>query len=166
MKRSLFLYLTILAVLTSIFTYMFLSKEVAFEQNRYEKTTKKLRDSLRLVSNQLADANYFSLAKNENAQNYFDNDNVKKPMDYAKIIPLVTEKLMDLNEDPKGNPYIGQDKIGSNKFIINKVKLLNHRWIIADYSDGEYWGEVLIKYFIDDNEQVTFETVNSILYQK
>ena len=166
MKRSLFLYLTILAVLTSIFTYMFLSKEVAFEQNRYEKTTKKLRDSLRLVSNQLADANYFSLAKNEKAQNYFDNDNVKKPMDYAKIIPLVTEKLMDLNEDPKGNPYIGQDKIGSNKFIINKVKLLNHRWIIADYSDGEYWGEVLIKYFIDDNEQVTFETVNSILYQK
>ena len=166
MKRSLFLYLTILAVLTSIFTYMFLSKEVAFEQNRYEKTTKKLRDSLRLVSNQLADANYFSLAKNENAQNYFDNDNVKKPMDYAKIIPLVTEKLMDLNEDPKGNPYIGQDKIGANKFIINKVKLLNHRWIIADYSDGEYWGEVLIKYFIDDNEQVTFETVNSILYQK
>lgn len=166
MKRSLFLYLTILAVLTSIFTYMFLSKEVAFEQNRYEKTTKKLRDSLRLVSNQLADANYFSLAKNENAQNYFDNDNVKKPMDYSKIIPLVTEKLMDLNEDPKGNPYIGQDKIGGNKFIINKVKLLNHRWIIADYSDGEYWGEVLIKYFIDDNEQVTFETVNSILYQK
>jgi hypothetical protein len=87
-------------------------------------------------------------------------------MDYAKIIPLVTEKLMDLNEDPNGNPYIGQDKIGANKFIINKVKLLNHRWIIADYSDGEYWGEVLIKYFIDDNEQVTFETVNSILYQK
>ena len=32
--------------------------------------------------------------------------------------------------------------------------MLNHRWIIADYSDGEYWGEVLIKYFIDDNEQV------------
>lgn len=166
MKKSLFLYLTILAVLSTIFTYMFLSKEVTFEQNRYDKTTKKLRDSLSLVSNQLVAANYFSLEKNENAQNYFDNDNVKKPMDYAKIIPLVTEKLMDLNEDPKGNPYIGQDQIGTNKFIINKVKLLNHRWIIADYSDGEYWGEVLIKYFIDDNEQVTFETVNSILYQK
>jgi hypothetical protein len=78
----------------------------------------------------------------------------------------VTEKLIDFNVDSNGNPYIGQDKIGANKFIINKVKLLNHRWIIADYSDGEYWGEVLIKYFIDDNEQVTFETINSILYQK
>jgi hypothetical protein len=37
----------------------------------------------------------------------------------------------------KGNPYVGQDQ-GANKFIINKVKVLNHRWIIADFSDGEY----------------------------
>lgn len=162
MKKSLLLYLFILAVLMNIFTYMYFSKQATFEKERVEKMKIKL-DS---VAAKVADADYFSLAYNENAQNYFDNDNVKKPMDYAKIIPLVTEKLMDLNEDPKGNPYIGQDKIGANKFIINKVKLLNHRWIIADYSDGEYWGEVLIKYFIDDNEQVTFETVNSILYQK
>lgn len=162
MKKSLLLYLFILAVLMNIFTYMYFSKQAAFEKERVEKMKIKL-DS---VAGKVADADYFSLAYNENAQNYFDNDNVKKPMDYVKIIPLVTEKLMDLNEDPKGNPYIDQDKIGANKFIINKVKLLNHRWIIADYSDGEYWGEVLIKYFIDDNEQVTFETVNSILYQK
>jgi hypothetical protein len=46
---------------------------------------------------------------------------------------------MDLNANPKGNPYVGQDQIGANKFIINKVKVLNHRWIIADFSDGEYW---------------------------
>jgi hypothetical protein len=39
----------------------------------------------------------------------------------------------------KGNPYVGQDQIKTNKFIINKVKVLNHRWIIADFSDGEYW---------------------------
>lgn len=162
MKKSLLLYLFILAVLMNIFTYMYFSKQTTFEKERVEKMKIKI-DS---VASKVADADYFSLAYNENAQNYFDNDNVKVRMDYTKIIPLVTEKLMDLNESPKGNPYIGQDQIGANKFIINKVKLLNHRWIIADYSDGEYWGEVLIKYFIDDNEQVTFETVNSILYQK
>ena len=53
-----------------------------------------------------------------------------------------------------------------NKLIINKVKILNHRWIIADFSDGEYWGEVLIKYFINDDETVSFETFQSLLYQK
>jgi hypothetical protein len=36
----------------------------------------------------------------------------------------------------QGNPYVGQDKIGENKFIINS-KNLNHRWIIADFSDGD-----------------------------
>ncbi|RTY85948.1 hypothetical protein EKM02_11960 [Flavobacterium sp. RSP49] len=166
MKNSLFLYLTILAVLSTVFTYMFLSKQVVFEQTRYEKTTKKLRDSLSLVSNQLVDANYFSLEKNENAQNYFDTTSANKTIQYEKLIPFVTEKLLDLNANPKGNPYTGQDQISTNKFIINKVKILNHRWIIADYSDGEIWGEVLLKYFVNDDESISFEVNQSLLYQK
>lgn len=166
MKQSLFLYLTILAVLSSIFTYMFLSKQVEFEQTRYEKTTKKLRDSLNLVSNQLADANYFSLAKNENAQNYFDSGSSEKIIQYEKIIPVVTEKLLDYNANPKGNPFTGQDQIGTNKFIINKVRILNHRWIIADFSDGEIWGEVLLKYFVNTDDSISFEVSQSLLYQK
>jgi hypothetical protein len=166
MKQSLFLYLTILAVLSSIFTYMFLSKQVAFEQTRYEKTTKKLRDSLSLVSNQLADANYFSLAKNENAQNYFDSGSSDKIIQYEKLIPVVTEKLLDFNSNAKGNPYTGQDQIGANKFIINKVRVLNHRWIIADFSDGEIWGEVLLKYFVNADDSISFEVNQSLLYQK
>ena len=166
MKKSLFLYLTILAVLSTVFTYMFLSKQVTFEQNRYDKTTKKLRDSLSLVSNQLVDANYFSLEKNENAQNYFDSGNGDKMIQFEKLIPVVTEKLLDFNANPKGNPYTGQDQIGTNKFIINKVRILNHRWIIADYSDGEIWGEVLLKYFVNPDESISFEVNQSLLYQK
>ncbi|MDI6049930.1 hypothetical protein QLS31_08815 [Flavobacterium sp. XS2P24] len=166
MKQSLFLYLTILVVLSSIFTYMFLSKQVEFEQKRYEKTTKKLRDSLRLVSNQLTDANYFSLEKNENAQNYFDSGSSEKIIQYEKLIPVVTEKLLDYNSNPKGNPYTGQDQIGANKFIVNKVRILNHRWIIADFSDGEIWGEVLLKYFVNADDSISFEVNQSLLYQK
>ena len=166
MKNSLFLYLTILAVLSTVFTYMFLSKQVVFEQTRYEKTTKKLRDSLSLVSNQLVDANYFSLEKNENAQNYFDTTSANKTIQYEKLIPFVTEKLLDLNANPKGNPYTGQDQISINKFIINKVKILNHRWIIADYSDGEIWGEVFLKYFVNEDKSISFEVNQSLLYQK
>ena len=56
--------------------------------------------------------------------------------------------------------------MGEQKFIINKVKILNHRWIIADFSDGEYWGEVLIKYFVNEDETISFETFESLLYQK
>jgi hypothetical protein len=127
---------------------MFLSKEVAFEQQRFKKVTTKLKDSLNAVTNKLADSNYFSLEKNENAQNYFDTGTGQKIIQYEKLIPYVTEKLLDFNANPKGNPYVGQDQVGANKFVINKVKILNHRWIIADYSDGEIWGEVLLKAFL------------------
>lgn len=166
MKRSLMLYAVILIVLMNIYTYMFLSKEVAFEQDKYTKVTTRLKDSLKSVTNKLADANYFSLAKNENAQNYFDSASGEKTIRYEKLIPVVTEKLLDYNSNPKGNPYTGQDQIGANKFIINKVRILNHRWIIADFSDGEIWGEVLLKYFVNPDESIAFEVNQSLLYQK
>ena len=166
MKKSLLLYLFILAVLMNIYTYMFLSKEVTFEQDRFTKTTTKLKDSLASVTNKLTDANYFSLKNNENAQNYFDSSSSEKTIQYEKLIPVVTEKLLDFNANPKGNPYTGQDQIGANKFIINKVKILNHRWIIADFSDGEIWGEVLLKYFVNADETISFEVNQSVLYQK
>jgi hypothetical protein len=166
MKKSLLLYAFILTVLLNIFTYMFYSKEVDFEQKRYEKATKKLRDSIALISTQFNEANYFSLEKNENAQNYFDSENSDNMIPYEKLIPYVTEKLLDYNSNPNGNPYVGQDKIGENKFIVNKIKILNHRWIIADFSDGEIWGEVLLKYFVNEDQSISFEVNQSLLYQK
>lgn len=161
------LYLFITAILMNVFTYMFYSKEVKFEKERYAKTTQKLRDSISLVSNKLAESGYFSLEYNENAQNYFDNSAAGgKIIQYEKLIPVVTEKLLDLNSNPNGNPFTGQDKIGDKKFIINKIKVLNHRWIIADYSNGELWGEVLLKYFINKDETIDFEVNQTLLYQK
>jgi len=166
MKKSLFLYLFIIAILMNIFTFMYFSKRIVFEESQFSKTNTKYKDSLTSVTAKLADAGYFSLEFNQNAQNYFDAGDAEKFIPYEKLIPYVTEKLMDLNANPKGNPYIGQDQIGAQKFVINKARILNHRWIIADYSDGEYWGEVLLKYFINPDETVSFETIQSLLYQK
>lgn len=166
MKKSLLLYLCILVLLLNVFTFMYFSKELDFEKNRFANKEKKWNNNLNSLTNKLTDANYFSLEKNENAQNYFNPENATKTIQVEKLIPFVTEKLMDLNANPKGNPYVGQDQIGANKFIINKVRIINHRWIIADFSDGEYWGEVLIKYFINDDESVSFETIQSLIYQK
>lgn len=166
MKKSLFLYLFILAVLVNIFTYMYYSKKMLFDETRFAVTNTKLKDSLMAVSAKCDDANYFSLENNQNAQNYFDFSNSNKFNSYDELISYVKVKLMDLNENPKGNPYTGQEQLGAQKFIINKAKVLNHRWIIADYSDGKYWGEVLLKYFINDDKTVSFEIVQSFLYQE
>lgn len=150
----------------NVFTYMYFSKQLAFEKDKSTKAEANFKKVLQTINDKLIDANYFSLEKNENAQNYFNPDNATKTIQIEKLIPIVNEKLMDFNSNPKGNPYVGQDQIGTNKFIINKVKILNHRWIIADFSDGEYWGEVLIKYFVNDDETISFETFQSLLYQK
>ncbi|RZJ28946.1 MAG: hypothetical protein EOO48_08720 [Flavobacterium sp.] len=166
MKKSLLLYLFILAVLMNIFTYMYFSKKTTFDDTKYVTANKKLKDSLDVLSNKLSDANYFDFNYNQNAQDYVVNNELDKIVPYEKIVPFVTQKLMDLNEDPNGNPYTGQTKISDKKFIINKAKILNHRWIIADYSDGTYWGEVLLKYFINPDKTVSFEVVQSLIYQK
>lgn len=165
MKKSLFLYLFIMVVLINVFTFMYFTKKEAFEITQSEKTITKLKTEVDSLKLNIVDANYFSLDNNEKAQDYFEN---KTTGEYFKpeIIPFVKDKLLDFNADPKGNPYTGQDQIGDKKFIINKVKVINHRWIIADFSDGEYWGEVLLKYFINDDKTVSFEVFQSVLYQK
>lgn len=166
MKKSLFLYLFILAVLLNIFTYMYYSKKSTFEETHAAVINTKLKDSLASIATKYDDANYFSLENNQNAQEYFDASALNKFNSYEALIAHVKEKLMDLNENPKGNPYTGQEQMGAQKFIINKAKVLNHRWIIADYSDGEYWGEVLLKYFVNEDGTITFEIIQSVLYQK
>ena len=50
------------------------------------------------------------------------------------------------------------------KMMINTVKLLNHKWIIADFSDGEYWGEIFLTYEITEDKELKFNLVEYFLY--
>jgi hypothetical protein len=79
--------------------YLYVLSKGEFEQ----KKTTRLKDSLTSVTTKLNDANYFSLEKNENAQNYFESGSGKKVIQY-ETYPFVTEKLLDLNANPR-NPY-------------------------------------------------------------
>ena len=166
MKKSILLYLFILAVLFNVFTYAFFTKDQKFEKERYASLEKKMKDSLDIMHNNLFDANYFSLETNQNAQDYFEDKKTGEFLDYQKLIPFVKDQLISFNDKPEGNPYTGFEKIYERKFIINKVKVLNHRWIIADFNDGTFWWEVIIKYFINDDKTVSFEVAETVLYPK
>lgn len=169
MKKSLLLYLFILAVLMNIFTYAYFSRKNAAEMKPLADQSaqvKKLQDSVGAMQSQMGDANYFSLENDQNAQEYIVDNGLDQIIPYEKFVTTVTDQLMAYNDKPEGNPYTGQNKLTDNKFIINKAKILNHRWIVADYSDGQYWGEVFIKYFVNPDKTVSFEVVQSILYQK
>ena len=160
MKKQLVQYLFILSLLMNVFTYMYFSKKEASTQKKYDNLSLKYKDSLQAISNNAYDADYFSLEMNDRAQNYFGESN----LNYQVLIPKIKETLLEFNSDPEGNKYVDQAKTGDQKYIINKIKILNHRWIIADYSNGQLWGEVLLKYFVESDGSVTFETMSSYLY--
>lgn len=164
MKKSLFLYLFIVAVLVNIFTYMYYSKQLQFKVSQAEKTNKKLKDSAQVLYNDYVDAHYFTLKGNQNAQNYLSD--LKPSVYYEELIPKVADKLLSFNDEANGNPYTGFEKMDGAKFIINKALLLNHRWIIADFSNGDMWGEALIKYFVNDDGSIDFEMAENFLYSK
>jgi hypothetical protein len=168
MKKSLLLYLFILAVLMNVFTYAYFSRKEAFDAAHpmVAHPDQKTKDSLNLLYNKWQDADYFSLEYDQNAQDYIVSNDIDKIVPLDKMPAYVVQKLTDFNDSPQGNPYTGQEKLGEQKFIINHAKVLNHRWIVADYSDGTYWGEVLLKYFINPDKSVSFEVIQSILYQK
>jgi hypothetical protein len=160
MKRQLYLYLFICSALIAAFTYMYYNKQMTHEKSISLSNEKSAKDTINLLINQLSDADSFSLEKNEYAQNYFEGKDV------TKLIPQIREALLAYNDKPEGNIYTGQEKLGEQKFIINKIKIVNHRWIIANYSDGTYWGDVMLKYFIDETGKVTFQVMDSFIYPK
>ena len=167
MKKSLFLYLFIIAALMNIFTYKYFTSKENSEQKSVSVDTiqpdsKSLSDSIARLTDKLYDADTFSLENNDRAQSYLYESN--KINDIPAFAEKVKQALLSFNDSHDGNKYTDQAKMGEQKFIINKVKLLNHRWIIANYSNGELWGEVLLKYFVEDNGSISFEIMNSYLY--
>ena len=52
----------------------------------------------------------------------------------------------------------------NGQWRINRIKFLNHRWVIADCSDGSAWGELWIEYFFDQEGQLDLTVESSVLY--
>ncbi|MGB5378917.1 MAG: hydrolase, partial [Muriicola sp.] len=75
------------------------------------------------------------------------------------------DKLLESNESGGDNPLIPYEGM-ENDFKINKIKLLNHKWIIADFSDGKYWGELVILYELKDDLSVDFTLIDHLLYTR
>ena len=100
---------------------------------------------------------YFTLENNDDALAYYDHLNLENPSLY------IQGKLLETNERKGDNPLIPYEGMESD-FKINKIKVLNHKWILADFSDGKYWGDLIIKYELKDDLSVDFTLVEHLLY--
>jgi len=163
MKNKIFMYLFIFTILLVIFQYVN-SKNVLDKYERditsYKEENKTLKDSVAVLEEQVSDLLYFNLERNEDALSYFENQGY----DTSTLIPFIKDELYTLNEAKGEHPLIPYASSEGRKMIINNVKMLNHKWIIADFSDGEFWGELFIAYELNEAKELKFRLVESFLY--
>ncbi len=162
--RSAYLYIVILLVLTNIFTFSYYSKDSEFVNTRYEKLKEKSMDSITVLGGMLIEANHFTIDRNQQAQDYFDNQQTGQYLHFDLIKKMIGEQLMALNKNENGNPLTSYDAMDGKGFQISKFQVLNHRWVVADFTNSIYNGQVLLQYTVQEDKTVTFEILQSTIY--
>ena len=151
--KKLLLYGFIFSVLMNIFQLMYSTKKFNHDNEANEKYKAKVKDSIAKIVADKEEGDYFSLMHNDKAFDYYEGKDV------PKLMKQIKEQLNEMNTKSGGNSLIPYDEM-----VINKVRFLNHRWIIADYTGPSGWGEVILKYFVEPDGKVTFETAETLLY--
>lgn len=162
MKKNIFLYLFVFAAL--IVLYLFVSSGTLAETmndkiNKLQSEKVSLQDAVQQSQLNLLDMQYFSLENNDDALAYYEHLDIKDPARY------IADKLLETNEQKGNNPLIPYEGM-ENDFKLNKIKILNHKWIVVDFSDGKYWGELLLKYELKDDMGVDFTMMDHLLYTR
>lgn len=132
------------------------------QENEIEKLvikSQKENDSLEVLQNRIRDLNYFTLQGNENAMTYLE----KMGYEAAEVEAMVSDEIYDYNLTKENNPLVPFEGMNGD-MKINKLKFLNHKWILADFTDGKYWGEMILEYSFDENKELNLKTIGSFLY--
>lgn len=163
-KGKIFIYLLAFAVLYIIFQQVNAGKKIDADARKIEKLNLKIeqitkaKDSL---ENEVLELSYFDLRYDEYAQEYIEDQGIS----IDRIESLVLDTLVGANSVEKDNPFVplaGLD--GTTK--IDRVKLINHKWATADFTDGTYWGQVLYYYEFTKEKTLKIDVITSHLYPK
>ncbi|TDN85850.1 hypothetical protein DET49_11612 [Salegentibacter sp. 24] len=162
MSKNLLLYLFIFSLLFTIFIYVndkkiLDSRDADIQALREEVQNLELKnDSIALLNK---NSDYFTLLDNGDAMSYFEDRGIEA----VTVSEAIENELIGHNEVNTDNSYVPFAGMDGNMHI-NKIKILNHKWIIADFTDGTYWGEVFFTYSIDEEGKLDLKAEKSFLY--
>lgn len=163
MKTKIFMYLFLFSALINLYQFVsaknYVDRETA-KNDSLRIQNDKLQDSVQSLLLDRLDLQYFDLDNNDDAFAYYEHLNMENPSRY------ISDKLLETNEQSGNNPLVPYDGMSGAPMKINKIKVLNHKWIIADFSDGKYWGEILIEYYLNDDQSIDFTTLDHLLYTR
>lgn len=166
MKSRVFMYLFIFTLLLVIFQFVN-SKNIieSYDQQltSYKEKNIQLKDSLRMMEDQnIEDVYTFRFDTNDAAMTHWENRGFR----ISEFVPLIEDGLISLNDyDTEDHPLVPFASMSGEKIRIDQIRMLNHKWIILDFTDGKYSGEMLLAYDMDDSGNVTFSELASLLYQ-
>ncbi|MCK7591153.1 hydrolase [Subsaxibacter sp. CAU 1640] len=163
MKSRIFMYLFIFSVLLIIFQFVN-SKHIL---ESYETDIKKekarvanYKDSIAAMIDENSELKLFNLDYDDDALDYF----IDKGYDVSQLIPFIKDELYKLNEyEGDDHPIVPYASMTNNKILINNVRLLNHKWLIANFTDGKHWGQIFLTYAFE-GEQLKFKLVEFFMY--
>lgn len=158
------MYLFVFTVLLAVVFYVNGSKLVASKDEEIESLRERLDEQSAdavATAEVVLQEDTFSLVSNQEALTYLEN----RGFDPSEVAAKVEEELISRNRTDADNdlvPYEGME----GPFRVNKVKLLNHKWAIASFTDGTYWGELFISFELNEAGEIDLMTEKAVLYPR
>ncbi len=160
MKKNIFLYLFVFTALIALYLFVSsgtLANTMNDKINKLQADKVSLQDSVQQLNIKVLDVQHFSLENNDYALENYDHLNLENPERY------IADKLLETNESKGNNPLIPYEGM-EGFFKINKINVLNHKWILAEFTDGKHWGEMILTYELKDDFGIDFTLANHLLY--
>jgi len=158
MRNKIIQYLLIFISLIALYLFvsdMNKSEAFAASQERMSKRVDTLKDSIAQLVVEQTDNAYFSLAVNRDAQQAHSDFSPEE------LQNIIEDYILLSNDNPKGNPLLSS--LGSD-WIINKIHVVNHQWILTDFTNGTQWGDALFLYQVKANSKPRLRLLNHVMY--
>ncbi|WP_257018430.1 DUF4315 family protein [Winogradskyella pacifica] len=166
MKNKILMYLFIFSLLLLVFQYVNSKNIIEKYEADIVKVKAKVSEkeaAMKTLEEQNFELSYFSIDRNEDAYNYFE----ALGYDTEQLIPAIVEGLYNMNDyEGEDHPMVPYVSTTDSKLLINKVRVMNHKWIVANFTDGALWGEIFLTYSIDENNDLKYKLVEYFLYPK
>ncbi len=158
--KKVYLYLFIFSALLNVFTYAYFTKKEKFESEKEQKKQAKLEQKQTVIDSlevELFEMSHYTLGGNYSAQDYveryFDGYSIEK----------IRDSILDMNHVKGGNQLAGYDFPG-DPIIISRMEFMNHRWILADFDNSKLGGQLLIRYYLNNDGTFELETLDRAVY--
>ncbi|MGJ8593559.1 MAG: hydrolase [Aquaticitalea sp.] len=164
MKSKIFMYLFIFTVLLVIFQYVnskHILESYEVDIKKAEARVERYKDSIVAMQGTISEMRLFDLEYDDDALDYLDAQGYNS----LELIPFVKDELYKLNDyEGENHPMVPYVSMTKNRMLINSIRLLNHKWLVANFTDGEHWGQMLLTYEFINGEELKFKLVESFMY--